>query len=281
MKNSKRFLTLLIVFVSVLIFSMLTVSVAMASTVQTDTTTDKIIQIDTKYKQVPTYKVTWNGNGGKIGTKTTISTNIKKGAKIGKLPTPKRTGYKFTGWYTAKSGGTKITKNTKVTKNVAYYAQWTKITESSKLVGHWRMQLTQTSPWTGLINPVYYHLYFYADGKFQYFYVSGEGGASKTEGKYSLSNGKVIFTEMKYYGDPTTKNDRDAKISNLDKFEFNYPKYQYPKSVQWDAKMTSEYKLGSDNKGNYLQIKTPGNYNSYYTLQSADKFYFTTNNKLP
>ena len=73
MKNSKRFFTLLILFVSVLIFSMLTVSAAVVSTVQTDTLTDKIIQIDAKYKQVPTYKVTWNGNSGKIGSKTTIS----------------------------------------------------------------------------------------------------------------------------------------------------------------------------------------------------------------
>jgi len=282
MKNPKRLFTLIILLVSILIFSMLTVSAAVVSTVETDTSTDKIIQIDAKYKKVSTNKVTWNGNGGKIGSKTTISTNIKKGAKIGKLPsTPKRMGYKFTGWYTAKSGGTKITKNTKVSKKVTYYARWTKITESSKLLGHWRMELTQTSPWTGSINPVYYHLYFYGNGKFQYFYVSADGGASKTEGKYSLSNGKATFTEMKYYGDPTTQNDRNAKTSNLDKFGFNYPKYQYPSGVQWDAKMTTEYRLGSDNKGKYLQIKTPGNYNSYYTLASADKFYFTTNNKLP
>ena len=71
-------------------------------------------------------KVTWNGNGGKIGNvKTTVST-LNKGANI-KLPkTPKRTGYRFSGWYTKKSGGTKITTGTKVKKKVAYYAHWNK-----------------------------------------------------------------------------------------------------------------------------------------------------------
>jgi uncharacterized repeat protein (TIGR02543 family) len=38
---------------------------------------------------------------------------------------PAKAGYAFKGWYTKKSGGTKITTKTKVTKNVAYYAQWT------------------------------------------------------------------------------------------------------------------------------------------------------------
>jgi len=107
---------------------MLTVSAAVVSTAQTDTSTDKTIQIDAKNKQVPTNKVSWNGNGGKIGSKTTISKNIKKGAKIGKLPsTPKRTGYKFTGWYTKKTGGTKISVNTKPSNSVTYLQDGQKI----------------------------------------------------------------------------------------------------------------------------------------------------------
>ena len=64
MKNSKRLFILLILIVSVLTFSMLTVSAAVVSTVQTDTATDKIIQIDARYKQVSTNKVSWNSNRG-------------------------------------------------------------------------------------------------------------------------------------------------------------------------------------------------------------------------
>jgi uncharacterized repeat protein (TIGR02543 family) len=42
------------------------------------------------------------------------------------LATPKRSGYKFQGWYTAKIGGKKITQGTRVTKDVTFYAHWKK-----------------------------------------------------------------------------------------------------------------------------------------------------------
>lgn len=68
-------------------------------------------------------KIKWDGNGGKVGTKTEVSTSLKKGSKINKLViTPKRAGYSFKGWYTKKTGGKKISKNTKPTKSVTYFA---------------------------------------------------------------------------------------------------------------------------------------------------------------
>jgi uncharacterized repeat protein (TIGR02543 family) len=69
------------------------------------------------------YKATFNANGGKA-SKTSIKKNYK--AKIGTLPKATRSGYKFLGWYTAKTGGEQITKTTTITKNVTYYAQWQK-----------------------------------------------------------------------------------------------------------------------------------------------------------
>ena len=72
-------------------------------------------------------KITWDANGGKIGTKKAVTTTVTKGNKIGKLPeTPKLNGYEFKGWFTNKSGGTKVTTATKPTKAVTYYAQWSK-----------------------------------------------------------------------------------------------------------------------------------------------------------
>jgi len=69
--------------------------------------------------------VTWDANGGKIGKKATVKTKVTKGKKIGKLPaTPKRANYDFKGWYTKKTGGTKIKTSTKPTKNVKYFARW-------------------------------------------------------------------------------------------------------------------------------------------------------------
>ena len=70
-----------------------------------------------------TYKVTFDANGG---TTDTTSKNVTYDSTYGTLPTPTRTGYTFQGWYTAKSSGTKITSDTKVsiTTNQTAYAQW-------------------------------------------------------------------------------------------------------------------------------------------------------------
>lgn len=47
-------------------------------------------------------------------------------AKVGKLPVKYRLGHVLTGWYTEKTGGTKISSSTEVTENVTYYAHWEK-----------------------------------------------------------------------------------------------------------------------------------------------------------
>jgi uncharacterized repeat protein (TIGR02543 family) len=71
-----------------------------------------------------TFTVTFNPNGGTVSPATR---KVTIGAKVGALPTPKRSGYKFKGWYTAKSGGTKVSASTKMpAKNMTYYAQWKK-----------------------------------------------------------------------------------------------------------------------------------------------------------
>lgn len=72
------------------------------------------------------YKVTYHANSGSLKTKNKIVTT---GAKYGTLAKPTRSKYIFKGWYTKKSGGTKITKNSKVTlkKDQTLYAQWTKV----------------------------------------------------------------------------------------------------------------------------------------------------------
>ena len=101
---------------------------------------NKVYSVESKEKTVK-YKVTWNTNGGKIGNKKTVTTNVDKGSKLGKLQKATRTGYTLKGWYTKKTGGTKITVNTKPTKSVTYYAQWKKGISNSgtiNLVGKWR-----------------------------------------------------------------------------------------------------------------------------------------------
>ena len=67
------------------------------------------------------YTATFNGNGGTSSPSTITKTY---GSELGTLPTCSRTGYTFLGWYTASSGGTKISSTTKITGTVTYYAQW-------------------------------------------------------------------------------------------------------------------------------------------------------------
>jgi uncharacterized repeat protein (TIGR02543 family) len=68
------------------------------------------------------WTVKFNANGGTVATAKKL---VKKGKAIGTLPKPARSGYTFKGWYTKKSGGSKVTTKTKVKKNVTYYAHWT------------------------------------------------------------------------------------------------------------------------------------------------------------
>ena len=73
-----------------------------------------------------TYKLTYNANGGKVSP---ASKNVTYGSTYGTLPTPTRTNYKFDGWYTKASGGSKVTSSTKYNTagNVTIYAHWTRV----------------------------------------------------------------------------------------------------------------------------------------------------------
>jgi uncharacterized repeat protein (TIGR02543 family) len=71
-----------------------------------------------------TYTITFDANGGAVSPASSTVTN---GQAYGALPTPTRSGYKFKGWYTKKSGGKKIKSSTKMPAgNMTYYAQWLK-----------------------------------------------------------------------------------------------------------------------------------------------------------
>jgi uncharacterized repeat protein (TIGR02543 family) len=75
----------------------------------------------------PSFNATFNANGGKIAGKATFVKIVQYKAKLGKLKTPKRAGYKFKGWYTKKKGGKKIKSSTRMPKkDMTWYAQWKK-----------------------------------------------------------------------------------------------------------------------------------------------------------
>ena len=86
--------------------------------------TPLVINVKCNNHQGQRYTITFNGNGGTpaVTSMTTID------QKLPELPTATRSGrYSFDGWYTAASGGTKITTATVFYENTTVYAHWTYI----------------------------------------------------------------------------------------------------------------------------------------------------------
>ena len=107
-------------------------------------------------------------------------------SKIGKLPaTPKRSGHTFSGWYTKKTGGSKIGVNTKPTKAVTYYAQWKKADKKKfNAVGKWKYT-----------DPKIYHkeLTFYSNGSYYYSgIIDGWGNIAEFKGNYRVTGDRII-----------------------------------------------------------------------------------------
>lgn len=86
---------------------------------------DGVVTLYAQWK-ANSYTLTYDANGG------TVSPSNKKldyNEAYGTLPTPVRKGYRFEGWYTATTGGTKVSSITKMgTKDTTIYARWTENT---------------------------------------------------------------------------------------------------------------------------------------------------------
>ena len=79
--------------------------------------------------QANDYTVTFNANGGTVGT---ASKTVTYDSTYGELPTPTWTDHVFVGWFTASSGGTQVTSDTQVsiTSDQTLYAQWIQYTHT-------------------------------------------------------------------------------------------------------------------------------------------------------
>ena len=84
--------------------------------------TDAVTAARTLYAhwQANTYTLTFNANGGD----SSCSYRRTYGSQVGTLPAVSRSGYVFKGWFTAASGGTRVSASTTVTGNATYYARW-------------------------------------------------------------------------------------------------------------------------------------------------------------
>jgi len=70
------------------------------------------------------YTVTFDANGGSLGSASPTTRSVTHGAAVGDLPTPTRSGYTFLGWFTAATDGSLIAENALVTGDMTLYAQW-------------------------------------------------------------------------------------------------------------------------------------------------------------
>ena len=65
--------------------------------------------------------ITFEANGGEVAKR---QKKVLSDWPAGDLPVPVRSGWAFAGWWTAKSGGTQISEDTKVVGDATYYAHW-------------------------------------------------------------------------------------------------------------------------------------------------------------
>ena len=82
------------------------------------------------------YTVTFDGNDGtpSVGSMTTTK------QKLTSLPDASRSKHSFNGWYTEKSGGTKITADTVFSANTTVYAQWTHTRDNNPPVNYYTLR---------------------------------------------------------------------------------------------------------------------------------------------
>jgi len=249
MKMKKLFSVFVIAIIAILM-----VTVALGSVQAVDAAPKKV-------------KVTWNANGGKIGTTKTTTTILTKGKKIGKLPkTPKKVGYTFKGWYTKKKAGTKITKATKVKKKITYYAQWKKgssvsntsrvLTEAEKkLVGVWSLS---SSIGTAVME-------FKSDGTYYCVVIRESYGtyySTHTRGNFLVSGNKYILTNLECISG--TKTEKPGNYDLLWKWTDNWHSIS-------DSTKNYYYEVGTDANGKYLVENldsplTADNYNAKWRI---------------
>jgi uncharacterized repeat protein (TIGR02543 family) len=74
--------------------------------------------------KIRAYQVTYHATGGKVAGKASASVKRSYKSSLGRLPIPKKAGYQFAGWYTAKTKGVKVSAKTKIAKPITLYAHW-------------------------------------------------------------------------------------------------------------------------------------------------------------
>lgn len=90
---------------------------------------DKAVLAAKKIRDQNSINVTFVGNGGTVGQS---SRYIVSGNSLSTLPTARRSGYTFAGWYDSRSAGKRIYASSLAVTDRTYYAHWTRVTVATK-----------------------------------------------------------------------------------------------------------------------------------------------------
>jgi uncharacterized repeat protein (TIGR02543 family) len=76
---------------------------------------------------VPTLAISFDANGGRFANGSAMQkVSVKQGAKYALASAPARSGYSFAGWFTANTGGSRVTGSPVASASRTLYAQWVK-----------------------------------------------------------------------------------------------------------------------------------------------------------
>lgn len=163
--------------------------------------------------------VKFNANGGSVKTKTK---KVIKKKKYGTMPNPTRSGYRFTGWYTKKSGGKKKTKSSKVTasKTHTLYAHWSANTYNIQFDGN-----ESTGGSMKIMTVKYGKSVKLTKNKYKLSGCTFQGWSTVKNGKVKYKNGQAIKNLSKKHnetvvlyavwkGNTSTKSRYDSQYKN-------------------------------------------------------------------
>ncbi|MDO4343473.1 MAG: CAP domain-containing protein [Eubacteriales bacterium] len=147
-----------------------------------------------------------NANGGSFGKTSSLKTKaltVTNKKRYGNLPAVYRKGYIFKGWYTKKSGGTRIKSNSSVKiskgKTQTLYARWSKVTvkqASVSSVSFAKSKRRLTVSWKKISGVSGYELSVSSSRKFEKAVSKTVRMTGNSVKKYSFAN---LKTAQKYY----------------------------------------------------------------------------------
>ena len=202
-----------------------------------------------------------NANGGKL---TTDQKTVYLSSTYGSLPKPTRDYYTFMGWYTASSGGNKISDTTKVSDANSHtlYAQWqmnsvsgwvlaTDVPSGAQIVSQkWTYTKTETksSSSSSLSGWTQTGSYWEKTESGTHYYTSYPSGFDKNDSLYS----KYSTAALSAYTDETTK----REVSSASRHSYIY--------WHWNAVLGQASKPNNRQIGSYKGASTGSGFATHF-----------------